>query len=67
MLTAMAASSMAMILEMARMPVAPKNILLTQIFGGCMPFVYIVLVCMTLIYIFPSIATWLPDLLYTSR
>jgi TRAP-type mannitol/chloroaromatic compound transport system permease large subunit len=47
--------------------VAPKNVLLSQIFGGCMPFMYIVLVCMTLIYIFPGIATWLPDLLYTAR
>jgi tripartite ATP-independent transporter DctM subunit len=47
--------------------VAPKNVLLTQIFGGCMPFVYIVLVCMTLVYVFPGIATWLPDLLYTAR
>jgi tripartite ATP-independent transporter DctM subunit len=45
--------------------VAPKTVLLNQIFGGCMPFVYIVLLCMTLIYIFPAIATWLPDLLYS--
>jgi tripartite ATP-independent transporter DctM subunit len=47
--------------------VAPKNVLLTQIFGGCMPFVYIVLFCMTMVYVFPGIATWLPDLLYTAR
>jgi tripartite ATP-independent transporter DctM subunit len=44
--------------------VAPKNVLLSQIFGGCMPFMYIVIICMTLIYVFPGIATWLPDLLY---
>jgi tripartite ATP-independent transporter DctM subunit len=44
--------------------VAPKHVLLSQIFGGCMPFMYIVIFCMTLIYIFPGIATWLPDLLY---
>jgi tripartite ATP-independent transporter DctM subunit len=44
--------------------VAPKTVLLSQIFGGCMPFLYIVLICMTLIYIFPGIATWLPNLLY---
>ncbi|HEX6004198.1 MAG TPA: TRAP transporter large permease subunit [Burkholderiales bacterium] len=44
--------------------VAPKNVLLSQIFGGCMPFMYIVVICMALIYIFPGIATWLPDLLY---
>jgi TRAP-type mannitol/chloroaromatic compound transport system permease large subunit len=29
-----------------------------------MPFMYIVVVCMALIYIFPGIATWLPELLY---
>ena len=44
--------------------VAPKNVLLSQIFGGCMPFMYIVIICMTLIYMFPGIATWLPELLY---
>jgi hypothetical protein len=26
---------------------------------------YIVVICMALIYIFPGIATWLPDLLYS--
>jgi tripartite ATP-independent transporter DctM subunit len=45
--------------------VAPKNVLLSQIFGGCMPFMYIVVLCMVLIYIFPGIATWLPNLLYS--
>ena len=45
--------------------VAPKNVLLSQIFGGCMPFLYIVIICMALIYIFPGIATWLPELLYS--
>jgi tripartite ATP-independent transporter DctM subunit len=45
--------------------VAPKNVLLSQIFGGCMPFLYIVVFCMALIYMFPGIATWLPDLLYS--
>jgi tripartite ATP-independent transporter DctM subunit len=47
--------------------VAPKHVLLNQIFGGCMPFVYIIILCMTLIYIFPGISNWLPDLLYTAR
>jgi TRAP-type mannitol/chloroaromatic compound transport system permease large subunit len=47
--------------------VAPKHVLLTQIFSGCMPYVAIVLFCMTMVYVFPGIATWLPDLLYTSR
>lgn len=33
-------------------------------FKGCMPFIYIVLVCMTLVYIFPGLVTWLPEYLY---
>ena len=33
--------------------VSPPSLLLTQIFSGCMPFVYVVLVTMLLIYIFP--------------
>jgi tripartite ATP-independent transporter DctM subunit len=44
--------------------VSPPSLLLTQIFSGCMPFVYVVLVSMLLIYIFPGIALWLPNALY---
>jgi tripartite ATP-independent transporter DctM subunit len=44
--------------------VAPKSVLLTQIFRGCMPFLYIVIVCMVLIYIWPQIALWLPRAIY---
>jgi tripartite ATP-independent transporter DctM subunit len=44
--------------------VSPPSLLLSQIFSGCMPFVYVVLVTMLLIYIFPGIALWLPDALY---
>jgi tripartite ATP-independent transporter DctM subunit len=44
--------------------VAPKSVLLTQIFRGCMPFLYIVIVCMVLIYIWPDIALWLPRAIY---
>ncbi len=40
--------------------------LLTQIFSGCMPFVYIVLVTMVLMYVFPQITLWLPSILYSS-
>ena len=35
--------------------VSPPSVLLTQIFSGCMPFVYIVLVTMVVIYVFPQI------------
>jgi tripartite ATP-independent transporter DctM subunit len=44
--------------------VAPKHVLLTQIFSGCMPFLYIVLICMVVVYIFPGIALWLPNAIY---
>ncbi len=44
--------------------VAPKHVLLSQIFSGCMPFVYIVLVTMAMIYVFPQISLWLPNALY---
>ena len=44
--------------------VAPKHVLLTQIFRGCMPFLYIVLMSMLLVYIWPGMVTWLPKLIY---
>ncbi|MDP3085219.1 MAG: TRAP transporter large permease subunit [Rubrivivax sp.] len=44
--------------------VSPPSVLLTQIFSGCMPFVYIVLVTMVILYVFPQVALWLPAQLY---
>jgi TRAP-type mannitol/chloroaromatic compound transport system permease large subunit len=44
--------------------VAPRHVLLTQIFGGCLPFLYIVIACMLIVYIFPGVALWLPRALY---
>jgi len=44
--------------------VAPPNVLLTQIFSGCMPFLYVVLVSMAVLYIFPQVALWLPGVIY---
>ena len=44
--------------------VAPKSLLLTDIFRGCMPFLYIVLVCMVIVYVFPQTAFALPKALY---
>jgi tripartite ATP-independent transporter DctM subunit len=46
--------------------VSPPSVLLTQIFSGCMPFVYIVLITMLIMYVFPQIALWLPSVLYSS-
>jgi tripartite ATP-independent transporter DctM subunit len=44
--------------------VSPKHVLLTQIFRGCMPFLYIVLLSMLLVYVVPGTVTWLPRLMY---
>jgi tripartite ATP-independent transporter DctM subunit len=44
--------------------VAPKQVLLTQIFGGCLPFLYIVIACMAIVYMVPDVALWLPRALY---
>jgi TRAP-type mannitol/chloroaromatic compound transport system permease large subunit len=30
-----------------------------------MPFLYIVILCMAAVYVFPGIVTWLPDLMYS--
>lgn len=44
--------------------VAPKHVRLEDIFKGCMPFIYIVVFTMILVYVFPGLVTWLPDQLY---
>jgi tripartite ATP-independent transporter DctM subunit len=45
--------------------VAPPQVRLTQIFGGALPFVFMVFMTMALLYIFPDIALWLPRQLYS--
>jgi tripartite ATP-independent transporter DctM subunit len=47
--------------------VAPPHVKLTDIFNGSLPFVFMVFLTMVLVYIFPGIALWLPDYLYTPR
>ena len=47
--------------------VAPPQVELTHIFRGALPFVGMVFLTMFLVYVFPGIALWLPDYLYTSR
>ena len=44
--------------------VSGPGVLLTQIFRGCMPFLYIVILCMAVVYVVPEIVLWLPDLIY---
>jgi tripartite ATP-independent transporter DctM subunit len=45
--------------------VAPPQVRLTQIFGGALPFVFMVFMTMALLYAFPDIALWLPRQLYS--
>lgn len=47
--------------------VAPPHVKLTDIFNGALPFVFMVFLTMLLVYIFPQLALWLPDYLYTPR
>jgi tripartite ATP-independent transporter DctM subunit len=47
--------------------VAPPHVKLSDIFKGALPFVGMVFLAMVLVYIFPGIALWLPDYLYTPR
>jgi tripartite ATP-independent transporter DctM subunit len=47
--------------------VAPAWVKLTDIFSGALPFVFMVFLTMILVYIFPEIALWLPNYLYTPR
>jgi tripartite ATP-independent transporter DctM subunit len=44
--------------------VAPKHVRIEDIFKGCMPFIYIVVFTMLMVYAFPGLVTWLPDQLY---
>jgi tripartite ATP-independent transporter DctM subunit len=44
--------------------VAPKHVKIEDIFRGCMPFIYIVVLTMFLVYLFPGMVTWLPETLY---
>jgi len=44
--------------------IAPPHIQLTTIFKGSLPFLGMVLLCMVVVYVFPIIVTWLPDIAY---
>ena len=44
--------------------VAPKYVNINDIFAGVMPFIFIVILAMVLLYIFPAIGMWLPSYLY---
>ncbi len=44
--------------------VSPKHVTLNQIFAGMMPFMGIQVLALVLLYTFPAIGLWLPQLLY---
>jgi tripartite ATP-independent transporter DctM subunit len=47
--------------------VAPKHVSINDIFSGVMPFIFIVIFAMILLYTFPAIGLWLPEQLYGAR
>jgi TRAP-type mannitol/chloroaromatic compound transport system permease large subunit len=44
--------------------IAPPHVKLTEIFAGCMPFLAMVFISMFLIYVFPEIVFYLPNMFY---
>jgi TRAP-type mannitol/chloroaromatic compound transport system permease large subunit len=44
--------------------VSPPHVTINQIFAGMMPYMFIVILCMVLMYIWPSLTLWLPRYLY---
>jgi TRAP-type mannitol/chloroaromatic compound transport system permease large subunit len=44
--------------------VSPAHVTINQIFAGMMPYMFIVVVCMVFMYIWPGLTLWLPKYLY---
>ena len=44
--------------------VSPPHVTINQIFAGMMPYMFIVVICMVLMYIWPGLTLWLPNYLY---
>jgi TRAP-type mannitol/chloroaromatic compound transport system permease large subunit len=44
--------------------VSPPHVTLNQIFAGMMPYMIIVILCLTCMYIWPGMTLWLPEFLY---
>jgi len=44
--------------------VSPPHVTLNQIFAGMMPYMFIVIICMVFMYIWPGLTLWLPEYLY---
>ena len=44
--------------------VSPPHVTLNQIFAGMMPYMFIVILCMVIMYVWPGLTLWLPKYLY---
>ena len=44
--------------------VSPAHVTINQIFAGMMPYMFIVILCMVFMYIWPGLTLWLPKYLY---
>jgi tripartite ATP-independent transporter DctM subunit len=44
--------------------IAPKALLLSTIFKGCLPFLMMVIIAMVMVYVFPQLVFYLPQLFY---
>jgi tripartite ATP-independent transporter DctM subunit len=44
--------------------ISPPEVRLAQIFNGCMPYMLIVILAMVIVYVFPPVIYWLPNLVY---
>jgi TRAP-type mannitol/chloroaromatic compound transport system permease large subunit len=44
--------------------VSPKHVTINQIFAGMMPYMFIVMICLAFMYIWPGMTLWLPEFLY---
>jgi TRAP-type mannitol/chloroaromatic compound transport system permease large subunit len=44
--------------------VSPPHVTLNQIFGGMMPYMMIVILCLVIMYVWPGMTLWLPAYLY---
>jgi len=44
--------------------VAPENVKLIDIYKGVVPFIPLQIIALIFLYIFPAIATWLPNVMH---
>ena len=44
--------------------VSPPHVTLNQIFGGMMPYMVVIVLCMVIMYLWPGMTLWLPNYLY---